>query len=151
MSTRLTPSDFREILTATLPSPVLVKGNASGGLRPGTEPSPSNADSVAAAQDVAVLAKRLLLPTRYMKLEPPVPLSATNDDPVFKTRAAATILGLTADTLKKWRQRGAAVFTTGSDASADAGGGGMSDSDSYVHAFCTDCSSCSCLARTHGA
>ena len=106
MSTPLTPSELSEIFTATLPSSVPVTGNASAFPPQGTEPSASNADSLAAAQDVAMLAKRLLLPTRYMKLEPPVPLSAINDDPVFDPRAAATILGRTADTLKKWRQRG---------------------------------------------
>jgi hypothetical protein len=72
MSTRLTPSDLSEILTATLPSPVFVKGDASGGPRPGTEPSPSNADSVSAAHN-APRPVRLLLPTRYMNLELPVP------------------------------------------------------------------------------
>jgi len=106
MSTPLAPSDLTEILTAILRPPALVKGNASGGLPPGTEPSPSNADSVAAAHDLALLGKRLLLPTGLMKLEPPKPLSVINDDPLFKPRAAATILGLTADTLKKRRQRG---------------------------------------------
>ncbi len=41
----------------------------------------------------------------YVKLEPALPLSAFNDDPLFKTRDAAVILGLTEDCLKKWRQR----------------------------------------------
>jgi hypothetical protein len=43
----------------------------------------------------------------YVNLEPPPPLSAFNDDPLFKTRDAAVILGVTGDCLKKWRQRGA--------------------------------------------
>jgi hypothetical protein len=42
----------------------------------------------------------------YVALEPARPLSAFIDDPLFKTRDAAAILGLTEDCLKKWRQRG---------------------------------------------
>jgi len=41
-----------------------------------------------------------------MELEPPRPLSAINDDPVFNTRAAATIIGVSYEQMKKWRQRG---------------------------------------------
>jgi hypothetical protein len=40
-----------------------------------------------------------------MKLEPSLPPSAINDDPVFNTAAAATILGVTSEAMKKWRQR----------------------------------------------
>jgi hypothetical protein len=50
--------------------------------------------------------RRLILPTRYMDLEPPRPLSAINDDPVFNARAAASILGVSVECLTKWRQRG---------------------------------------------
>lgn len=51
------------------------------------------------------MARRVLLQTRYMHLEPPQPLSAVNDDPVFAVGAAATILGVTVEAMKKWRQR----------------------------------------------
>src|SRR4051794_6278576 len=40
-----------------------------------------------------------------VQLEPPRPLSAINDDPVVDEHDAAVILGLKAETLKKWRQR----------------------------------------------
>jgi hypothetical protein len=50
-------------------------------------------------------ARRLVIPTRYMELEPPQPLSAINDDPVFDTHAAAVLLGVTYECLRKWRQR----------------------------------------------
>lgn len=42
----------------------------------------------------------------FMRLEPPVPLSAINDDPVFEVRDAAKIVGLSPDSLDKRRQRG---------------------------------------------
>ena len=45
-------------------------------------------------------------PQRLMTLEPPRPLSAINDDPVFETREAAEILGVSYERMKKWRQRG---------------------------------------------
>ena len=48
---------------------------------------------------------RLVLPTRYTKLEPPKPLSAFDDDPLFNPKAAARILGVSVECLKKWRQR----------------------------------------------
>jgi hypothetical protein len=41
-----------------------------------------------------------------MHLEPPQPLSAINDDPVFAEDAAGTIIGVSAECMKKWRQRG---------------------------------------------
>lgn len=40
-----------------------------------------------------------------MRLEPAQPLIAINDNPVFDANAAAAILGLSAEQLKKWRQR----------------------------------------------
>jgi hypothetical protein len=48
--------------------------------------------------------QRTELPGRYLKLEQP-PISAFDDNPVFDENAAATILGLSPETLKKWRQR----------------------------------------------
>jgi hypothetical protein len=48
---------------------------------------------------------RLILPTRYTKLEPAKPLSAFNDDPLFNPKAAARILAVSVESLKKWRQR----------------------------------------------
>ena len=40
-----------------------------------------------------------------VELEAPRPLSAFDDDPVLGTADAARILGIAADTMKKWRQR----------------------------------------------
>jgi hypothetical protein len=40
-----------------------------------------------------------------MHLEPALPLSAINDDPVFAVGAAATILGVSVDAMKMWRRR----------------------------------------------
>ena len=40
----------------------------------------------------------------YLKVEP-LPISAYNDDPVFDEVGAARLLGLSAECLKKWRQR----------------------------------------------
>jgi len=48
---------------------------------------------------------RQLLPPWYVTLEPAKPLAVINDDPVVSPVAAASILGVTADCLKKWRQR----------------------------------------------
>jgi hypothetical protein len=48
---------------------------------------------------------RLVLPTRYTKYEPPKPLSAFNDDPLFNAKAAGQILAVSVECLKKWRQR----------------------------------------------
>jgi hypothetical protein len=49
-------------------------------------------------------AKRTELPGTYLKLEQP-PISAFDDNPVFNESGAAQILGLSAEQLKKWRQR----------------------------------------------
>jgi hypothetical protein len=48
---------------------------------------------------------RTQLPRRLMILEPPQPLSAINDDPVFEYRDAAEILGVSPELVEKWRQR----------------------------------------------
>jgi hypothetical protein len=44
------------------------------------------------------------LPATLLKLEPQ-PLSAYDDNPVLNEAGAAFIVGVTADALKKWRQR----------------------------------------------
>ncbi len=49
-------------------------------------------------------AKRTELPGRYLTLEQP-PISAFDDNPVFDEFCAARFLGLSTETLKKWRQR----------------------------------------------
>ena len=49
--------------------------------------------------------QRLMPPARYTKLEPSRPLSAFIDDPLFNPKAAARILGVSVECLKKWRQR----------------------------------------------
>ena len=51
-------------------------------------------------------AKRLLLPKRFVYLEPSQPETFVNPDPVFDTRSAAGILRIGEDCLKKKRQRG---------------------------------------------
>jgi hypothetical protein len=45
------------------------------------------------------------IPERYMRLEPNLPLSCVNDDPVFDARDAGKIVGVSVELLKKWRQR----------------------------------------------
>ena len=44
------------------------------------------------------------LPATYLTLEPR-PISAYDDNPVFNENSAARLVGVTADCLKKWRQR----------------------------------------------
>jgi hypothetical protein len=51
-------------------------------------------------------AQRLVIPTMFMRLEPAVPLSAINDDPLFAVHSAARIVGLGHESLEKRRQRG---------------------------------------------
>jgi hypothetical protein len=46
------------------------------------------------------------IPERLRSLEPEDPQLIAIQDPVFNTRDAATILGVTPDRLEKWRQRG---------------------------------------------
>jgi hypothetical protein len=50
------------------------------------------------------IAQRLELPVRYLTLESP-PISAFDDNPVFNEFGAAKIVGVSAEVLKKWRQR----------------------------------------------
>lgn len=50
--------------------------------------------------------KRTEIPERFMRLEPRQPIVVINDDPVFDGRAAGSILGVSEELLKKWRQRG---------------------------------------------
>ena len=49
-------------------------------------------------------AQRRELPGEYLTLELQ-PISAFNDNPVFNEFGAAQIVGVSAETLKKWRQR----------------------------------------------
>ena len=49
-------------------------------------------------------AQRCELPATYLTLEPR-PISAYDDNPVFNEIGAARLIGVTADCLKKWRQR----------------------------------------------
>ena len=49
-------------------------------------------------------AQRREIPATLLKLEPR-PLSAYDDNPVFDERSAALFVGVSADCLKKWRQR----------------------------------------------
>jgi hypothetical protein len=48
---------------------------------------------------------RLVLP-RVLYVEPADLEKFLNDDPMFGTRGAAIILGVSVDLMKKWRQRG---------------------------------------------
>lgn len=63
-------------------------------------PVPASVSSVA-----DMIPRRIILPTRYTSLEPPLPLSAFNDDPLFNPRAAAEFLGVTVDAMEMWRRR----------------------------------------------
>ena len=49
-------------------------------------------------------AGRTEVPRRFLKIEQP-PISAFDDNPAFNEVAAAQILGVSADLLKKWRKR----------------------------------------------
>ncbi len=49
--------------------------------------------------------KRTEIPERYMWLEDARPLVVVDDVPVFNIFAAGRILGVSAELLKKWRQR----------------------------------------------
>lgn len=46
------------------------------------------------------------MPLKFMRLETSVPFSAIDDNPVFGVEAAAAILGVSVELMKKWRQRG---------------------------------------------
>jgi hypothetical protein len=48
--------------------------------------------------------KRTEVPGTYLKIDQP-PLSAFDDNPVFDEISAGVILGISPETLKKWRQR----------------------------------------------
>jgi len=50
--------------------------------------------------------QRTEIPERFMRLEPRQPLVVINDDPVFGASDAGRVLGVSAELLKKWRQRG---------------------------------------------
>ena len=65
--------------------------------------SPTSATFPATA--FAITPLRLVIPESYTELEPRPPLSAINDDPVFNTRDAAEILGVSYEAMKKWRER----------------------------------------------
>jgi hypothetical protein len=63
------------------------------------------AEDKAPSQTAPAPPKRFEVPERYMRLELARPLIALDDDPVFDVYAAGRILGVTAECLKKWRQR----------------------------------------------
>lgn len=75
-----------------------------------TQPSSARPSSCSAVntspKSASVFPHRILLPTRYTHLEPARPLSAFDDDPLFDARAAASLLRVSAECLKKWRRRG---------------------------------------------
>jgi len=48
--------------------------------------------------------RRALIPAIYLEVERP-PISTYDDNPIFNERGAAAFLGLSPETLKKWRQR----------------------------------------------
>ena len=52
----------------------------------------------------AVVTHRGQIPGVYLRLEPR-PLSAFDDNPIFNENSAARFLGISAECLKKWRQR----------------------------------------------
>lgn len=47
---------------------------------------------------------RMLIPDVYLTIERP-PLSAYDDNPVFNENGAGKLLGVSAERMKKWRQR----------------------------------------------
>jgi hypothetical protein len=67
--------------------------------------SAAGSETTANSQSVPVArAHSQQLPATYLLLEP-LPLSAYDDNPVLNEAGAAFVVGLSADTLKKWRQR----------------------------------------------
>jgi hypothetical protein len=78
----------------------------------GKQKTPPPVRSVADKPEYQPLLRKLMaratqrteLPSTYLKLEQP-PLSAFDDNPVFDEFCAARFLGLSTETLKKWRQR----------------------------------------------
>jgi hypothetical protein len=70
-------------------------------------PVPPPAPARTSAQRFAAnRAQCLAIPIAYKRLEPGIPFSVVNDDPVFDVHSAAGIVGLSADSLDKRRQRG---------------------------------------------
>ena len=65
--------------------------------RPIADPQPASSSNPARPH-------RIEIPERYIGLEQP-PLSAFDDNPVFNEYSAAQIVGVSAECLKKWRQR----------------------------------------------
>jgi hypothetical protein len=63
------------------------------------------AERAAANASVAIRPVRLVLP-RVLYVEPADLEKYVNDDPLFGTRGAAIILGVSVDLIKKWRERG---------------------------------------------
>ena len=53
---------------------------------------------------VVVDGHRIQIPMEYLNVEPQ-PVWACNDNPVFNERGAAELIGISAELLKKWRQR----------------------------------------------
>jgi len=69
-------------------------------------PNPAEVGSTQHQYDAASVAPEVTeIPFRLKSLEPAIPAQVANDDPVFMTSDAASILGITADRLYKWRQR----------------------------------------------
>lgn len=67
------------------------------------QPSPAESGHIGATP--VGPAVRTELPLQLLKVEQP-PISATSNNPALKECVAACILGLSDETLKKWRQRG---------------------------------------------
>lgn len=73
---------------------------------PQPQPSPTFLAQVKASPSLAAVPPKVnRLPYTLMKLEPPQPVSVINANPVFGTKDAATIVGVSEDCLRKWRLR----------------------------------------------
>jgi len=77
----------------------IVNGSTSTSSQP-QQPSRHSSDPITPTSRVTQV------PERLRSLEPADPPVITIENPVFITSDAAQILGLTADRLEKWRQRG---------------------------------------------
>ena len=61
-------------------------------------------DPQASLQVGSSVPRRTLVPAIYLTVERP-PISTYDDNPILDERGAAALLGLSPETLKKWRQR----------------------------------------------
>lgn len=73
-------------------------------LSPASPPSRPAARANAVALPILAECHRTQIPEKYRVLEP-LPIIVYDDNPVFNEHGAAQIVGVSAELLKKWRQR----------------------------------------------